>query len=248
MPEGLERRALRNDVGVLFELHGAAFRQIVRRRDGLLRAELPIDETDDALSDEAETLAAEILASTKQPDFDPKVVNDMKERLKVVKETYADHASIPAWPFDFKVAVTLKNPPASLRPGLNATADITTDHREQVVAIPIQAVVVREVASRKNTDAVIACGVILQGETNHAQNLSRSVTDALQRIAVEHGVPVINVVLSFDNELQARARCLENKINRGTEAARAAVEIANVMSDLRNKQGAAVSKPPRDYG
>src|SRR5438477_5555527 len=109
-------------------------------------------------------------------------------------------------------------------------------------------VVTRELASRKSTNAVIACGVILQGETNHAQNLSRSVTDALQRIAVEHGVPVINVVLSFDNELQARARCLENKINRGTEAARAAVEIANVMSDLRNKQGAAVSKPPRDYG
>src|SRR5256885_6999737 len=94
-------------------------------------------------------------------------------------------------------------------------------------------VVVREVASRKNTDAVIACGVILQGETNHAQNLSRSVTDALQRIAVEHGVPVINVVLSFDNEDQARARCLENRINRGTEAARAAVEIANVLTDLR---------------
>ena len=109
-------------------------------------------------------------------------------------------------------------------------------------------VVVRELASRETTDAVIACGVILQGETNHAQNLSRSVTDALQRIAVEQGMPVINVVLSFDNEAQARARCLENKINRGTEAARAAVEIANVMSDLRNKQGAAVSKPPGDHG
>jgi 6,7-dimethyl-8-ribityllumazine synthase len=109
-------------------------------------------------------------------------------------------------------------------------------------------IVVHELASRKSTDAVIACGVILQGETNHAQNLSRSVTDALQRIAVEHGVPVINVVLSFDNEAQARARCLENRINRGTEAARAAVEIANVVSDLRNKQGAAASKPPRDHG
>ena len=109
-------------------------------------------------------------------------------------------------------------------------------------------VVVRELASRETTDAVIACGVILQGETNHAQNLSRSVTDALQRIAVSQGVPVINAVLSFDNEAQARARCLENKINRGTEAARAAVEIANVMSDLRNKQGAAVSKPPGDHG
>jgi 6,7-dimethyl-8-ribityllumazine synthase len=109
-------------------------------------------------------------------------------------------------------------------------------------------VVAREVASRQNADAVIACGVILQGETNHAQNLSRSVTNALQRIAVEHGVPVINAVLSFDNEAQARARCLENKINRGTEAARAALEIADVLSELRNKQGAAVSRPPRNDG
>jgi 6,7-dimethyl-8-ribityllumazine synthase len=94
-------------------------------------------------------------------------------------------------------------------------------------------VIVRELAIQNKADAVIACGVILQGETNHAQNLSRSVTDALQRIALKHGVPVINVVLSFDNEDQARARCLENKINRGTEAARAAVEIANVLSELR---------------
>jgi 6,7-dimethyl-8-ribityllumazine synthase len=109
-------------------------------------------------------------------------------------------------------------------------------------------VVVRELAAQDSADAIIACGVILQGETNHAQNLSRSVTDALQRIAIEHSVPVINAVLSFDNEAQARARCLENKINRGTEAARAAIEIANVLSDLRNKQGAAVSKPPRDHG
>ena len=94
-------------------------------------------------------------------------------------------------------------------------------------------VVVREVASQGKADAVIACGVILKGKTNHAQNLSRSVTDALQRIAIDHGVPVINVVLSFDNEIQARERCLENKINRGTEAARAAVQVTSVMSELR---------------
>ena len=94
-------------------------------------------------------------------------------------------------------------------------------------------VVAREIAIQNKADAIIACGVILQGETNHAQNLSRSVTDALQRIAIEHGVPLINAVLSFDNENQARARCLENKINRGTEAARAAVEIAKVLSEVR---------------
>src|SRR5213078_2045365 len=81
-------------------------------------------------------------------------------------------------------------------------------------------VVVRELAAQNKAAAVIACGVILQGETNHAQNLSRSVTDALQRIAVEQAVPVINVVLCFDNEDQARMRCLEDRINRGTEAAR----------------------------
>jgi 6,7-dimethyl-8-ribityllumazine synthase len=96
-------------------------------------------------------------------------------------------------------------------------------------------VIVREVAAGNRVDAIIACGVILQGETNHAQNLSRSVTDALQRIAIEHSVPVINAVLSFDNEQQAVARCLEKKINRGTEAARAAVEIANVMAELRRR-------------
>ena len=94
-------------------------------------------------------------------------------------------------------------------------------------------VVVRELALQKETDVIIACGVILRGETNHADNLSRSVTDALQRIAVDHGVPVINAVLAFDDEKQAKERCLENQINRGTEAARAAVDIANVMSELR---------------
>jgi 6,7-dimethyl-8-ribityllumazine synthase len=94
-------------------------------------------------------------------------------------------------------------------------------------------VVVRELASREKPNAIIACGVIMQGKTDHAQNLSRSVTDALQRIAVDHGVPVINAVLSFENETQARERCLENRINRGTEAARAAVEMANVLLGLR---------------
>src|ERR1700745_3067809 len=109
-------------------------------------------------------------------------------------------------------------------------------------------VVAREIAIQNKTDAIIACGVILQGETDHAQNLSRSVTDALQRIAIEHGVPLINAVLSFDNENQARARCLENKINRGTEAARAAVEIANVLSDIRKNKERRSPVRRRDNG
>ena len=94
-------------------------------------------------------------------------------------------------------------------------------------------VVVQELAVRKLADVIIALGVILKGKTTHAENLSRSVTDALQRIAVENGVPVINAVLSFSTKAQADERCLEDEINRGTEAARAAVQIAGIMSDLR---------------
>ncbi len=48
-------------------------------------------------------------------------------------------------PKDFKVTITIKEPPPNLRPGLNATAEITTATREKVLAIPVQAVVVREV-------------------------------------------------------------------------------------------------------
>ncbi len=97
-------------------------------------------------------------------------------------------------------------------------------------------IVVRELAHQKRADVIVAIGVILKGKTNHADNLSRSVTDALQRIALDYGVPVINCVHTFSKEIDAEERCLEDKINRGTEAARAAIEIANVMSDLRTRQ------------
>ena len=94
-------------------------------------------------------------------------------------------------------------------------------------------IVVRELALQKRANAILALGVILQGKTSHAQNLARSVTNALQQIALEQGIPVINAVLSLESEAQARERCLGSKINRGTEAARAAVKIAGVMRDLR---------------
>ena len=86
---------------------------------------------------------------------------------------------------------------------------------------------------KKKADAIIAFGVILQGETAHAQHLGQVVTSALQQVALEHGVPVIHAVLSLKNEEQARERCLGDKINRGTEAARAALEITNLLAELR---------------
>jgi len=93
--------------------------------------------------------------------------------------------------------------------------------------------VVREVALRKEADAIVALGVILQGETTHAQLLGQVVTNALQQISLEQGVPVIHAVLSLKDEKQARQRCLEDEINRGTEAARTAFEMVNLVAELR---------------
>jgi HlyD family secretion protein len=45
---------------------------------------------------------------------------------------------------DFKVTITLKDPPPDMRPGLNCSADVTTARREGVLSVPIQAVVVRQ--------------------------------------------------------------------------------------------------------
>jgi 6,7-dimethyl-8-ribityllumazine synthase len=67
--------------------------------------------------------------------------------------------------------------------------------------------------------------VIFKGETGHADLIAASVSDTLCRMSVETLTPVIHGVLLLDNKEQARARCLEEEINRGTEAARAAIEV-----------------------
>src|SRR5437879_12149998 len=112
----------------------------------------------------------------------------------------------------------------------HATRDLQTPlakvalHRVPgAVEIPI---VVRELAQQKKSDVILALGVIIKGKTDHAENLSRSVTDALQRIALDYGVPVINCVHTFTTELDARERCFADKINRGTDTACDAIEIS----------------------
>ncbi len=82
-------------------------------------------------------------------------------------------------------------------------------------------------------DALIALGVIIQGETEHGDLVGASVTDALQRLAVAHVVPVVHQVLLLDSEEQAQERCLGDRINRGTEAARVAVNMIELFNKLR---------------
>ena len=57
---------------------------------------------------------------------------------------------------DFKVVVTLDDPPPSLRPGLSATAKIQTAQKQHVLTIPIQALAVRSQKELRRRSRIIA--------------------------------------------------------------------------------------------
>jgi 6,7-dimethyl-8-ribityllumazine synthase len=94
-------------------------------------------------------------------------------------------------------------------------------------------VTVETVIRSTEVQAVIALGLIIRGETEHGNLVADSVTTALQNIAVTHGIPVVHEVLLVDNEQQARARCMEEKINRGTEAARVAINMVSLFHKIK---------------
>jgi 6,7-dimethyl-8-ribityllumazine synthase len=74
-------------------------------------------------------------------------------------------------------------------------------------------------------DALIALGVILKGDTNHDEVLANSTAIALQGVAMQTEVPVINGILTVNTREQAEER-INGTTDRGAEFAKAALEMA----------------------
>lgn len=93
-------------------------------------------------------------------------------------------------------------------------------------------VVVAKVMQRSDINCIIALGLIIRGDTHHADLVASSVTQSLQDLAVKNCLPVIHEVLLVEDEKQAHARCIAASMNRGREAARAAVGMIDIFSEI----------------
>jgi 6,7-dimethyl-8-ribityllumazine synthase len=91
-----------------------------------------------------------------------------------------------------------------------------------------------KLASKKKYDAIICLGAVIKGETAHFDFISKAVTDGILQVGLKHGIPVIFGVLTAYNEDQAEARAGEKENNKGWEAAEAAIEIAGLLSEIKN--------------
>lgn len=88
--------------------------------------------------------------------------------------------------------------------------------------------VAQRLARSKKFDAVIALGCVIRGETPHDRYIAMEVARGIGQVALETNVPVLFGVLTPLNARQARARAGKGPNNKGTEAALAALEMANL--------------------
>jgi 6,7-dimethyl-8-ribityllumazine synthase len=86
----------------------------------------------------------------------------------------------------------------------------------------------RQLAHTAEFDALIALGAVVRGETYHFEVVSDQSAAGIMQLTLDYGVPIANAILTVDTDEQARARTRE----KGTDAARVAVEMANLSASL----------------
>ena len=118
---------------------------------------------------------------------------------------------------------------------LQTLGDCGTDvERVPVARVPGSlelAVVARKFARSGRYDAVLCIGCVIRGDTTHYDCVVNGATQGITAVAAETGVPVIFGVLTCDTEEQAVAR-----IENGAYAARAAIEMANLMKKVGGRR------------
>ena len=90
---------------------------------------------------------------------------------------------------------------------------------------------VKHAAASKKYDGIVALGCVLRGETPHFEYISRAVSDGLQSVALETGIPIGFGVLTVHTVEQAMERSGESG-NKGFEAATAALEMIDVLRKI----------------
>jgi len=106
-----------------------------------------------------------------------------------------------------------------------AVRDVTRVTVPGALEIPVA---LKALAEREQHDALVALGCIIRGETYHFELVANESGAGVSRVALDHLVPVANAILTVENEAQAWARAEP----KGRDAARVAVEMANLMDDL----------------
>ena len=89
-------------------------------------------------------------------------------------------------------------------------------------------VALQAMAQSDQFDALIALGCIIRGETYHFELVANESGSAITQLALDHGLPIANAILTTENEAQAIAR----QHDKGRDAARVAVEMALLMKTL----------------
>ena len=88
--------------------------------------------------------------------------------------------------------------------------------------------VLQVMADSEQYEALIALGCVIRGETYHFELVANESGAGLTRVALDQGVPIANAILTVDTLEQAAARAED----KGRDAARVAVEMANLLEDL----------------
>jgi 6,7-dimethyl-8-ribityllumazine synthase len=87
-------------------------------------------------------------------------------------------------------------------------------------------------AQTRRYGCVIGLGVLLEGETRHADLIGQAVAHGLTQVSIATGVPTVFGIVTANNPRQARVRCLSANYNRGREAAQTAIEMAQLCRTL----------------